>query len=378
MMTDPAGRRGAIAQLSCLDTLEVPDLRPTIAARSTATSVTQTRRPVRARKVGLRAAIILVVAMLGLVAGRENFSENGQRVTVGGELPRREWVVRGDIDLPAVAADRPALIAPSGTSVWVATSGGTELALVEARPEGPALAREVLVGPVVDVAADASSAYVLTTTGELIAVSRTGAIRTIHRFAPLSGVGTSIAVAAGRVWIAGSSDGPLVSVGTADGSVTIAALTDTPSDLVAGGSTVWSIDPDRGSIVPIDARSGQVGTSIAVGGLGAAAADDDGIWLIEEAGMSLVRLRPGGQPEVVTALSSGADGVAISAGSVWVHDRFFVQSFTSDGRLQATVVPARSGRYSQDTLGTIAGSGRLLWVASPQQRRLVLIGEADR
>ena len=132
-----------------------------------------------------------------------------------------------------------------------------------------------------------------------------------------------------------------------------------PSAVAAAGGSVWAATGNA-TVVQLDARSGRVETTIAVGNEPAAiAASDGGAWVADDADNTVTRIDAGGVATGPLPVGKGASGIAVGAGAVWVAntlDDTVTRIDPATGETKATI-PVGAGPR-----GLAVGLGAV-WVA---------------
>jgi hypothetical protein len=193
------------------------------------------------------------------------------------------------------------------------------------------------------------------------------------------------------VWVSVFGAGTVVRVdpqtGTVDKRVTLPGKGAQPEGLAYADGTVWVVDQAHDQALPVDSKSGAIGTPVAVGKEPRlATAGPSGVWVSAFEGGSVTRVAPGPRKTVKLKGCIGAQGLAEAAGVLWVACTQVggVQGVDpSTGRVVTqldeaqspdAVVASGTSAYvlSQDgpTIWTIDGTGRSMGDA-------VVLGDAN-
>jgi len=127
-----------------------------------------------------------------------------------------------------------------------------------------------------------------------------------------------VAVSDGVVWVA-ASDGSVASFPEADPSKPeIVGVGGEPFGIAAFGENVWVVDPDRGSLIQIDAASAQVVGESEVGlNPFDVAAGDEGVWVALESGAQEIDPETGEPDGDPVETPDPLESIAVGEGSVW-------------------------------------------------------------
>jgi len=349
--------------LAPLDRLAVPDLREQIADRGASGALpTLERRPRRRpRRILVSAAALLLVGLIGFVAGRM-LDRDGPRP----DPADRSWAVTGTVDAGVDVNGRRAMVAAEGRWLWIGAQGGDVVVVLDAREGRPIRAASVRVGPVAAIDAAGDHATVLTSVGDVERVSTSGDARRLASLGALTPGGTaSVVEAGGRVWVSGVDGVDVVVLDPASGNVMERLdLPGAVSSLVAARDVVWALD-DAGSVAtPVSVPSARVGDPISTGAVRAAVASGRSLWTLDPVTASLGVVERGGERRAIASVPSTADGLAAGGDLVWVHERGVVQGYDASGRIRESVamrVVARSSGMSEPDLGSVAASGERVW-----------------
>jgi DNA-binding SARP family transcriptional activator len=102
-----------------------------------------------------------------------------------------------------------------------------------------------------------------------------------------------------------------------------AVLTDEPAALAASGGSLWLVEPNVGTVVRVDRRSGQVVERIPVGGNpGALAIGGGAVWVADVPGGKVTRIDPATEAVTQNVELGGARAGALASGlgRIWVAD----------------------------------------------------------
>ena len=256
---------------------------------------------------------------------------------------------------PAAIARRPRALLVAGAALLAAALGAAtlQIALGDAGPARPAVPLKY-----------SSLAAVAPATG-------------IVEAAPaLPGVGR-VAVAGGLVWVGGDDSRTVSAVDPRTHRLVRTVPTGLfPTDIAAGGGSVWVVDGSRGRVVRIEPGYGRAGEPLRFRPAGdqpadrfgsdptAIAADDHGAW-ITDGGTRLLRADPDGSALESIPVGRSLVGVATGAGSVWAISGEAAEAIRIDpqtgkvtARVQITAAPELESAFPV----AVAAGGDFVWV----------------
>jgi peptide/nickel transport system substrate-binding protein len=172
-----------------------------------------------------------------------------------------------------------------------------------------------------------------------------------------------VAVGFGSVWVTNSSDGTLSRIDAITGALTgTIALGGDPTGAAAGLGAVWVSDAADGRVLEIDPQTDEVAQVISVGtGPGAITAGDGSVWVANRLDGTVSRINPEtSQIAATIPVGNGPDAIAVGAGGVWVANEF--------GDSVARINPGADGVAQRVTVGNralgLAIFGGLVWVSA--------------
>jgi class 3 adenylate cyclase len=246
----------------------------------------------------------------------------------GGKLLRRD---------PTDGEIQTTTIVPTGDGMgfafgyaWTGIGGETSSQLLKIDPaSGRTLATLDLPGALVDAEAGNRSIWALSAAGDLVEIDP-GAARIVERYSVDAGEPTKVVPLLGSIWVCDCPNGKILQVDPADGTVvrTVALpqrgyLIGAASD-ATDGNTLWLVDPEAGTITPLDPETGKPGRPLGFGGSRVYAAEIGfgSIWVA--AGSKLYRFDlPGGaRHEIAVPDGASAGGLALDETNhiVWVEN----------------------------------------------------------
>ncbi len=148
-----------------------------------------------------------------------------------------------------------------------------------------------------------------------------------------------------------------------------APVSGAPSAVAVDGTAVWAVEPAADVLVRIDARTGSVTQTIAVGKDPSDVAVGGGsVWVANHDDNTVSRISPETDAVVQTIhVGAGPESVAVGSGSVWVtdsDDRSLTRIDDSAGTVSATIDTNAIGR------GVAVGGGAV-WVTDEATNRVV-------
>jgi len=196
------------------------------------------------------------------------------------------------------------VVAVVGVTVMI---GGVGAGIGRSEPSSPPSGSPVPI-PVVALAAD--SVGVVDRDGRIVSSMRVGTQP------------DGIALAAGDLWIANTSDGTVTRVDPVDGrTVQVVAVGESPTAVAAGFGSVWVANSGDGSVSRINPAVNRIVDRIAVGiGPYGIATDDRWVWVTNRLDGTLSRIDPEHDHPTTFAVGETPLGVAAAGGKVWVAD----------------------------------------------------------
>lgn len=167
----------------------------------------------------------------------------------------------------------------------------------------------------------------------------------------------------GSVWVTNASDGTLSRIDALSGAVIrTVALGASATDVAAGLGAVWVSDEANGRVLRVDPHGGQVTQPIRVGtGPTAIAVGAGSVWVANSLDGTVSRIDP--QTNAVTATIAVGDGpgaIAVGAGGVWVANEYGGSVSRID---PATDTASRTTRVGNRPHGLAIADG-LVWVGA--------------
>jgi DNA-binding beta-propeller fold protein YncE len=169
-----------------------------------------------------------------------------------------------------------------------------------------------------------------------------------------------LAYGLGALWV-GSQDGTLSRLDpVAHDRPQVIRLHTDPESVAVGAGRVWVAEASRDGVLQVDPRSGHVGPETPIGGRGAAISVGDGaVWVVTEADGHLWRIDPR-DGSLTASIEVGGEPryLAVTPASVWVATRqgIVTEIDPRTNRVERTVV------LDHAVGGLTSGAGRL-WVA---------------
>ncbi len=211
---------------------------------------------------------------------------------------------------------------PSG--LWVADNERAKARVID--PDFGTIASELRIGEAANqaqsvrpVAVTADAVWVSYGYGEIARVDPDGN-RVVKRF-PIGNDPSAVAVGAGAVWVADSTDGTVTRIDPrVNAVVETIQVGQGASGIAVGAGGVWVAVPLEDRLKRIDPASNSIDDTVRVAGGPAAVAIGEGaVWVTSRRGGTLTRIDPG-LPRVTRTIRLGnsPQGVAVVDGAVWV------------------------------------------------------------
>ena len=213
---------------------------------------------------------------------------------------------------------------------WTGIGGDTSSQLLKIDPaSGRTLATIELPGSLVDAEADRTSIWAMSAAGDLDRIDP-GTAKIVQRFTIDAGEPTKVVPLLGSIWVCDCPNGKILQVDPSDGKVlqTVALpqrgyLIGVAAD-TTNGNTLWLVDPEAGTITPLDPKTGEPGRPLGFGGSRVYDAEIGfgSIWVA--AGSKLFRfdLPDGSRHEIAVPGGASAGGLAMDETDhiVWVEN----------------------------------------------------------
>ena len=246
----------------------------------------------------------------------------------GGTLLRRD---------PTTGTIRSTNIVPTGDGMgfafgyaWTGIGGDTSSQLLKIDPaSGRTLATIELPGSLVDAEADRTSIWAMSAAGDLDRIDP-GTAKIVQRFTIDAGEPTKVVPLLGSIWVCDCPNGKILQVDPSDGKVlqTVALpqrgyLIGVAAD-TANGNTLWLIDPEAGTITPLDPKTGEPGRPLGFGGSRVYDAEIGfgSIWVAAGSHLYRFDLPDGAKHEIPVPDGASAGGLAMDETDhiVWVEN----------------------------------------------------------
>ena len=246
----------------------------------------------------------------------------------GGKLLRRD---------PVTGTIRSTNIVPTGDGMgfafgyaWTGIGGDTSSQLLKIDPaSGRTLATIDLPGSLVDAEADRTSIWALSAAGDLDRIDP-GTAKIVQRFTIDAGEPTKVVPLLGSIWVCDCPNGKILQVDPSDGKVlqTVALpqrgyLIGVAAD-TTNGNTLWLVDPEAGTITPLDPKTGEPGRPLGFGGSRVYDAEIGfgSIWVAAGSHLYRFDLPGGAKHEITVPGGASAGGLALDAPDniVWVEN----------------------------------------------------------
>jgi outer membrane protein assembly factor BamB len=153
---------------------------------------------------------------------------------------------------------------------WTAIAGDTQSQLLKIDPpSGRTVATITLPGTLADAEGDSHSIWFLSEQGDLVQIDPdTGEIVANYRVPAAEP--TRVVPLVGSIWVCDCPNGKILKVDPSNGSVDRTVALQQHGYLIGAdsrnGKTLWLVDPDAGTITPLDAKTGQPGRPFGFGG----------------------------------------------------------------------------------------------------------------
>lgn len=338
-------------ELAALDELPVRDQWAEIVARARGEAeVVDLRSRRRMRPAtrpgrllgGVAAAAALV--LVGLLVGRT--TAPGRSAPVARPVaPPATWSLGPATAVPGLVGALPLVADADGVRV-AAARGGDSVSVVDAR--GGIRTVPMDSGLTALAAGRAAGggfvAVALTESGSLWSIDRAGVARVLVDLGPVPSGGGSVAIAGGRVFVAGSAAGPLVAVESSGGSEPVPTGAFEPTHLSGRGDDLWALDQASGRVALISARSRRVRGSVTVEGASQIAAGSNRLYVLRRSAGALTEVGPDLHARYLARVGELATGLTSTRRNVWV---------TGDGVL--TAYAAGTGRFDGVLVLPVAG-----------------------
>jgi hypothetical protein len=153
---------------------------------------------------------------------------------------------------------------------WTGIGGRSQSQLLKIDPpSGRTVATITLPGTMVDAESDSHSIWSLSHQGDLAQIDPTTA-KILATYRVPAGDPSRVVPLVGSIWVCDCPNGKILKVDPSNGTVDRTVALQQHGYLIGAdsrhGKTLWLVDPDAGTITPLDARTGRPGRPLGFGG----------------------------------------------------------------------------------------------------------------
>ncbi|HTG48285.1 MAG TPA: adenylate/guanylate cyclase domain-containing protein [Actinomycetota bacterium] len=244
----------------------------------------------------------------------------------GGKLLRRD---------PKDGAIKTTQIVPTGDGMgfgfgyaWTGIGGETRSQILKIDPaSGRTLATIDLPGTMADAEGGPTSIWYLSEQGDLLEIDP-ASTKIVNRYTVPAGQPTRVVPLIGSIWVCDCPNGKILQVDPKDGSVEKTVALQQHGYLIGAdskdGNTLWLVDPEAGTITPLDPKTGAPGRPLGFGGSHVYAAEIGfgSIWVAAGSHLYRFDLPDGAKHEIPVPGGASAGGLAMDETDnvVWVEN----------------------------------------------------------